>query len=818
MNKIWFYIIFLILTSEVVGQEAWSKSAIKPKPVACFASHDVHKIYIKPPVFLKSASVAKANITVDYINFPDEAKVAFQYAIDIWKDLIYSPVTIRVKATWESLDKDVLGSCSSSDFLTNFNSTQIWNCYYPVALVEKLLGKDVNSGNYDIDASFNSDFTNWYFGTDGNTPTNKYDFVTTVLHEFAHGVGFSGFFYTDSRSRGAYGGNDGFAAAFDQFVQNRSGDRLTNTGTFANPSAKLYQNFTSGWLVFNSKLSESNFPRLYAPTTWDRGSSIYHLNDATYPAGDENALMTHAQSLGEANHDPGPQTMAILNDIGWKSVVIKHTPVKDMEFVTAPVEFNALIESDFNLDSTKLYLVYLTSKFQKADSVLLKSTSIQGQFGAKITPAQSSAIQYYFSANDSKKRTFVLPSNAPLRYFSFTTGLDKIAPVVVHESVKYILSSNPSVKIEATVTDNITVKSVVVEYFVNGGTIKQLALSNDSLDNYSGVLAFQEGSVKGGDVVSYKIVATDGSSQSNVGKSPETGYTTFQVEAIQNPVSKYITDFNSANTDFIGADFSVSTPSGFDNGGLNSAHPYLSPETDNTNFNFSTILRYPIILNANAKMTFDEIALVEPGEDGAVFGSQDFFDYVIVEGSDDKGISWKPLTDGYDCNIQQSWLAKWKSSITGNNSTAVAIKDLFVKHEINLLANGNFKPGDTILIRFRLFSDPYSHGWGWIIDNLAIQDVETAIDPVIVSSGEVMIYPNPASDNVHVSVESHRNIHKLQLKVYQTSGEIVFNQSFPVESNVFGTTVDLSKFSQGLYLFVLEPDNGQIITRKVVVE
>jgi hypothetical protein len=528
--------------------------------------------------------------------------------------------------------------------------------------------------------------------------------------------------------------------------------------------------------------------------------------------------MTHAQSFGEAVHDPGPKTLAILDDIGWKSVLIKHTQVKDVEFVTVPVSFDVQIFSDFDLDLTKLYLIYSTNKFQTVDSVLLKPTDTPNLFNAKVTPSQSGSVQYYFSATDIKKRRFVLPSNAPNRYFSFTIGTDKTAPVVVHEPAKYILTSNPSVKMEATVSDNMGIKAVYAEYFVNGGTVKQLALNNDSLDNYSGVLSFPAGTIKGGDVVNYKIVATDISSLGNIGKSPESGYNQLKVEAIQSPAERYVTDFNTTNTDFIGTDFSVLKPSGFDSPALNTAHPYLSPDTDNTNFNFTTILRYPIVLNSKAKMTFDEIALVEPGEDGSIFGSNDFFDYVIVEGSNDNGVTWKPLVDGYDCRDQLSWYDRWTTNVSENNSTGIGTKDLFVKRTINMLDNGNFKTGETILIRFRLFSDPYSHGWGWIIDNLAIQDFETANLPTALSPGEIRLSPNPASDQLTVSVNSQQNIKTLQIKAYKTSGELVFSQFYPVNGTTFDTTLDVSSFVPGLYLFSIEADKGHIQTRKIVVK
>lgn len=813
-------ILFLMTVEMCFGQELWRKEAIKLPPSVCYASPEIHKSFVKPPIQLKAGSANKATIIVDYIGFPDSAKLAFQYAVDIWKNLIYSPIPIHIQATWESLASDILGSCGPSDYIPNFNSTQIWNSYYPIALVEKMLGQEVNApSDHEIDASFNKDFTNWYFGTDGNTPKNKYDFVSTVLHELTHGLGFTGFFYSDTRGRGGYGGTDGFAAAFDQYVLNKNGERLTDNTLFLNPSITLNQNLTSGWLNFNSKFLTDSLPRLYAPSIWDSGSSIYHLDDATYPAGNLNSLMTHAMGKGEAIHDPGRYAEAIMYEMGWKWLSIKHNPIKDIELVTAPISFDAQIESDYDLDSTKLYLVYSSNKFLKADSVLLKATATPTLFSAKLSPTQIGEIQYYFKAKDVKKRTFVFPSNSPTRYLSFKIGVDKTAPVITHEPIKYLLSSNPSIKINAVATDNIGIKSVKVRYFVNSGpTIYELALVNDSINHYIGTLDFPIGMVKGGDFVSYQIVATDVSSQNNVGQSPLAGYYKFKIEEIKNPVDRYVTNFDATNSDFIGSDFTISTVTGFASPALNSAHPYLSPDTDNTKLNFTAILRYPISLNTKGTMAFDEVVLVEPGDAGSKFGDPNFWDYVIVEGSKDGGNTWEPFADGYDSNAQNSWLTKWNSAISGNNSTAVPTKDLMVRHEINMLANGNFKTGEVVLVRFRLFSDPYSHGWGWLIDNLAIQDFDTAVKPELLSSGEVNLFPNPVSNQLNIQIDGKKTIQNLILKAYNSSGQTVYNQEFPVGSNLFQTVIDVSNFIPGLYLFTLEPENGQVVTRKIIIQ
>jgi hypothetical protein len=821
MRKGLAFALFIVTVYTGFGQSAWKKDGIKiPYPI-CYSSNESHPVHIGPPMAyynkLKSASIKSSHIDVTYVGFPADAQKAFQFAVNIWESLIYSPVPIKIQASWVSLSKGVLGSCGPADYLKNFNSTQKWNCYYPIALVEKMLGEDVNGpGQFDITASFSKDFANWYFGTDGKTPPQQYDFVSTVLHELAHGLGFSGYLYSQS-GKGGYG-TDGLSANFDQYVTDKSGNKLVNTSFYTNPSIKLNLALTSGWLEFTTKLAESKLPRLYAPSTFDSGSSIYHLDDASYPAGDPNSLMTPFTGMGEAIHDPGSATMAIIDEIGWKTISIKHTPLKDIEFISAPISFTASILSDFDLDSSKVFLVYSSNKFVKADSVLLKPTSTATNFSANLTNIQGNELDYFFSATDVKKRRYVFPSNSPARYLSFKIGVDKTAPVVTYNPIKYMLSSNLSAKINAVVTDNIGVKSVKVEYFVNGGLINEITLLNDSTDRYTGNLAFPVGSLKDGDKASYRIVAVDVSSQSNVGRSPLTGYYSFPIQGIFPPVEKYVANFDIDTHDFISTDYSIATPTGFTSPALNSPHPYPSPDTDNMNYNFSTILKYPIILKTGGRMSFDEIALVEPGDPGTKFGDANFYDYVIVEGSKDGGITWKPLIDGYDSNAQISWYNKWKSSVSGQNSTAVATKDLFVRREFALLDNGNFIAGDIIQIRFRLFSDPYSHGWGWIIDNLAIQDIGTDVNPLAISSGEVIFFPNPATDKLNVQVQTKNTIEKLVVKAYNSSGILIYNQQFAVGSNNFQTEIDVRNFSPGLYLFAVEPQNGLAITRKILVK
>jgi len=812
-------ILMLFMVSISYGQKTLKSDRIKLPPTICYASQESHQCFIGPPdeFFdkLKSGSTKKASIIVTYIGFPTNAKEAFQHAVDIWENLIESPVPIHVTATWESLSGTTLGSCGPSDYYKNFNSTELLNCYYPVALAEKMLGEEINGADVsDIEASFNKDFTNWYFGTDGKTPSDKYDFVSVVLHELTHGLGFVGNFYT-SRSQGGYGG-DGFPAVFDMAVENKTGQKLVGTA-FVNPSIKLFQQLTSDWLTFNNQTTQGSLPRIYAPSTWDTGSSIYHLNESTYPPGDANSLMTPFSGKGEAIHNPGASALSIMYHMGWKMISIRHTPLKDIELVPKTVSFDATITSDYDLDTNKLFLIYSSNKFSTKDSVLLKSSASPSGFTASLNLTKNGEINYFFSATDVNGRRFVYPSGGQSRYLSISIGPDKESPVAVHEPIKYLLTTDLNTKVSAQVTDNIAVQSVKLEYFVNGGLIKSIEMKNDSDNLYSGVLTFPEGSIKDNDVVSYRIVAIDASSQSNLGRLPLSGYFKFRIAGFRSPVELYENNFSMDTLDFISSDFRVYTASGFDNPALNSPHPYPSPDVDNAEFNLTTTLKYPIILKSGSKMSFDEIVLIEPGETGVKFGEEGFYDYVIAEGSSDNGISWKPLADGYDSNLKNSWITLYNSSTSGQNSTAVPTKDLFVKHEIDMLANGNFKAGDTIQIRFRLFSDPYAHGWGWMIDNLKIKDFGTSVNPVLLSAGEVSYFPNPATDRLNVHVQGQKNFHKLFLKAYNSSGRLVYSQQLQMENSELQTDIDVSSFDPGLYLFALEPENGQVVTRKILI-
>jgi hypothetical protein len=132
--------------------------------------------------------------------------IAFTHAANIWGAKLTSAVPIRVRASFEPLPctefSAVLGSAGAIEIFANFPGAPRSNAWYPGALAAKLAGTDVTEPeNEHIRARFNSRLglaadcfpgTTFYLGLDNQHGPNI-DFVTVLLHEMAHGLGFQNF-------------------------------------------------------------------------------------------------------------------------------------------------------------------------------------------------------------------------------------------------------------------------------------------------------------------------------------------------------------------------------------------------------------------------------------------------------------------------------------------------------------------------------------------------------------------------------------------------------------------------------------------------
>ena len=261
---------------------------------------------------------ACSNFVVNYDGFTPEAQAAFQYAVDIWAHIIESQVPINVNAKFEVLGQNTLGSASPETLNTISGVPGIDpNAWYPAALYEKLLGQDRGEfgGTNDIKASFNSNF-DFYFGLDGNPPSGKHDFVSIVLHELGHGLGFVGF----ARKNELVGElrSNNRALIYDNYIQNNENVSILS---LPDPSVELLTAITSNNLFSNSPTAVTQnaniLPKIYAPSEFNQGSSYSHWDEFVFPAGNSNSLMTPRIASGEANHNPGDITIGFFKDMGW---------------------------------------------------------------------------------------------------------------------------------------------------------------------------------------------------------------------------------------------------------------------------------------------------------------------------------------------------------------------------------------------------------------------------------------------------------------------------------------------------------------------
>jgi len=252
---------------------------------------------------------------------------AFQYAANLWAQCLVSNVTIIVDAKMDPLTctatSAILGSASTNFIHNNFPGAPKVNTWYPDALADAIAGIDLNPGNPDIVATFNSNLngaatclggTGWYYGADQN-PGSDVDFITVVAHEIGHGLGFQTF----QSSAGAW-----FIGLQDTYGYNmyRNGGVPPDYPSMSN-AQRGSANLSDPNLVWDGPFAKAYMvalplvggltggrPRLHGPNPYQTGSSLSHWSPALNP----NHLME--PSYTGALHAISGE-IQLLQDIGW---------------------------------------------------------------------------------------------------------------------------------------------------------------------------------------------------------------------------------------------------------------------------------------------------------------------------------------------------------------------------------------------------------------------------------------------------------------------------------------------------------------------
>ena len=236
-----------------------------------------------------------------------------RYALRKLAEVVESSVPIVVRATWEPLPENYLGLSGAwyRRLIGGFAEDGMW---FPDALANDILEGDQNLTTPEMYIKLNSDASDWYFGTDGNPPTDEVDFAHVVMHEVLHGLAF-GRTFNVVKGEGSWGiGDDNETPLRYEFlVENGAGQALVST--FANPSEELADELTSEDLFFGgpnaTAANRGDPPALYAPPTWSP-SATAHFDDSFYGTQDE--LMTRAYVPTQL---VGPVIRGVLADVGY---------------------------------------------------------------------------------------------------------------------------------------------------------------------------------------------------------------------------------------------------------------------------------------------------------------------------------------------------------------------------------------------------------------------------------------------------------------------------------------------------------------------
>lgn len=178
------------------------------------------------------------------------------------------------------------------------------------------------------------------------------------------------------------------------------------------------------------------------------------------------------------------------------------------------------------------------------------------------------------------------------------------------------------------------------------------------------------------------------------------------------------------------------------------------------------ILKYP-----NLTLSFEEIAIIDSsGDAGVISVSKDF-------GKTWQEIAWidqRRFSDFKDTPESSQWFTE--------------SRDLSAFE------------GDTILIKFSLFSNPLRNKDGWYIDNLRIDNNPNSIEDLFANEvSDIDVFPNPATKYLNLNFRIN-SINKCRIELLDSFGRVLETRSsenLSVGWNSFN--FGLENFSSGIY-------------------
>jgi hypothetical protein len=207
-----------------------------------------------------------------------------------------------------------------------------------------------------------------------------------------------------------------------------------------------------------------------------------------------------------------------------KPVTITHTPLLSTSNLTGPYVVNAKIVTSYaGIASSKIY--WSRDNNAVTDSISMTNSGGNNWTGSIPGNGSNATYRYFIKATNGIDVTSTYPDNAPtsLNFFYATTN-DTTKPIITHTAIGNTPKTLWPTTVSCTATDPFGMDSVWVIWWKNNDTKTRFNLTHGSGNNWSGTFNSVQPDVISGDIIHYKMIARDASSQHNIDSTGQNNF------------------------------------------------------------------------------------------------------------------------------------------------------------------------------------------------------------------------------------------------------------------------------------------------------
>lgn len=312
----------------------------------------IYSLLIVTSLTIKAQTVSTFSFNINGVA-PVGLVSVLNSAAQRWSYYLNIPIPIKVNIFFVNSSLLPFSAITLANGRTNFIGAPYSNYIYTTALANQIAGNELNPGEFDMDIYINL-ATNYYFGT-GKPSIGQSDFMSTIMHEIGHGLGFYSSGYVNASSIGSFGnvpvsalaplttsfswhGQDGFPSIYDKYIIKQSHNNLVgiaaNNSLILGDSIKYRSNYFDGPVFANSSNASQPVKLSGGAGAYTLGVDLLHIHSSVC-----NSIMSYCWGSGDTVRKPAAWEMGILKEIGWHNNIIsirEHDLINDINIFPNP--------------------------------------------------------------------------------------------------------------------------------------------------------------------------------------------------------------------------------------------------------------------------------------------------------------------------------------------------------------------------------------------------------------------------------------------------------------------------------------------------